>query len=661
MVALVGVVGLVAGPTPIVSAEANRAATSIRPAALAPALPHDATRLGAVDPAQAVALEVVLAPSHPQELASLLHALSNPSSPDYQHWLAPGEFARRFGPSRAHVAAVVDWLHRVGLSDTTVSDGRVKVHATSRSASAALRVSMSRYRLANGEEGFSTRDAPLVPRAVASHITAIVGLTEMGKLQPHHQVGRRLGASSTTSAQPRAISCATSIQQQANKLEGWTTRQIAAKYQVPALWNAGLTGAGQTIALYELEPHAADDTAEYLTCFGLHNTITTRTVDGGAPGDTSASTEANLDIEAAAATAPGAQIVSYEGPNTEAGSVDVWAAIVNDDEAQTISTSWGRCEAREGSAERQALHALFTQAATQGQSVFSASGDAGSEGCVHEGGGAVLSVDSPSDDPLVTAVGGTSLLSKLALTDPKHEPVWNDCLTATGSQCANTGGAGGGGLSHSFAKPIWQPVAAASTCAKACRQVPDIALNAGSGEAIATDGVWTLVGGTSVAAPKLAAIAADIATGCVDRIGEYNPKLYALAKTGVYGIALRDVPAGEGNTDLTRNHANRYPAAKGFDLATGLGTPIATGLACPAVNRVTPAGAAAGAHVTVTGLALARATIAFGGKTAKVLSHTTTSVVVIVPSGTGAVDVSASDAMGQGTRHASFAYPAPPS
>ena len=86
----------------------------------------------------------------------------------------------------------------------------------------------------------------------------------------------------------------------------------------------------------------------------------------------------------------------------------------------------------------------------------------------------------------------------------------------------------------------------------------------------------------------MAGIAADIAESCkTGRIGNFAQKVNALAATHVYGTALTDVTTGinwtafrlesPGNNDLTRNHGNAYQTAKGFDLATGLGVPIASG------------------------------------------------------------------------------------
>jgi hypothetical protein len=66
-------------------------------------------------------------------------------------------------------------------------------------------------------------------------------------------------------------------------------------------------------------------------------------------------------------------------PNGATGWIDEWAAIVDDDTDQVISTSWGLCEAETGSSAISEEATLFEQAATQGQTIFAAAGDPGSQ------------------------------------------------------------------------------------------------------------------------------------------------------------------------------------------------------------------------------------------------------------------------------------------
>ena len=282
-----------------------------------------------------------------------------------------------------------------------------------------------------------------------------------------------------------------------------------------------------------------------------------------------------------------------------------------DNKAQVVSTSWGKCEALllaepNGAAFINALHSLFQQAAAQGQSVFAATGDTGSEDC-YDGTpnppSEALQVDSPGDDPFVTAVGGT------ALERPGVEPVWNDCGGLTGDSCAAGGSqAAGGGQSIIFKRPSWMAVASNATT-PSFRGVPDISGNAGVGETFYDNDAsptsdpppnrWTAVGGTSIAAPMMAGFAADIAQGCKGgRLGNFTRKLNALAAKHVYKTALTDVTTGinwtnftvqsPGSNDLTRTHGGTFRTTSGYDLASGFGVPIAAGLSCPEILSMTP-------------------------------------------------------------------------
>ena len=625
-------------------------------ALLAPAVPAGGVRFGRLDPHQSVEFDVSLTPSHPAELASLIARAVRPG-------VAALSPVARAGRIRAPLRTRTVAASTRSSTGCTTPGSRTRASSTVASRCAprpaprrALGVTFARDRAADGSESFAADAAPLVPRALAPAITSIVGLSDAAHLQPRHRLLTSAGAV-RPARQAHAQSCAASITQQANSLGGWTTRQIGAKYQVPALLSAGLNGAGKTIAIYELAPHTPADTSAYLDCFGLHNVVTTRAVSGGAPASPGGTVEANLDIEAAAVIAPGAKIVSYEGPNTEVGSIRVWQAIVGDDKAQVVSTSWGICEQFETVNERTSLHAVFTQAAAEGQTIFAASGDSGSEDCLHASGDTGLAVDSPANQPLVTGVGGTALKPNIAVTNPSHEPVWNDCVHAVDSGCAEFGGAaGGGGLSGAYAKPSWQPTARASTCSPGCRQVPDLAANSGIGEMFLSGGQWGLIGDEHRVAEAGRARRRH-REGMRDPLGGVQPQgVRAHASGGIYGTALRDVPAGQGNNDLTRSNGNRYSSGSGYDLATGMGTPLAAGLVCPEVTRVVPVNAAGRDAVRVTGLGLRRATIRFGNKAAKVVSRTTTSATVVVPKGTGAVQVRATGPMGSGTLRASFTY-----
>ena len=658
-------------------------APGVRMTALAARIPAGATRLGAMPAKKDVTITVALRPSNEPQLDAMLADLYDPTSPRYGRWLSSGEFTSRFGPSQQQIDDVTGWLHAQGLVDTSAQGMVVTATGDAQAVARALDVTFSNYRLAEGNTGYVASGAPLVPRALAADIASIVGLTDTLRLDnaldlhPHAKLAAS-GATTFGAASDRAAAVAHAGPSACTAAKAvadasfWTPDQIGRFYHVNDLFAAGLTGKGKTIALLELGKSRASDTNRYLSCFGLHNTVKVKHINGGAGGGANASLEAEIDIQEAATQAPGATIVSYEAPNTATGELNAYTAIVSDNTAQVVSTSWGKCEASllaepNGLAFINALHGIFQQAAAQGQSVFAASGDTGSEDC-YDGTGVppseTLQVDSPANDPFVTGVGGT------AIEDPGTEPVWNDCGGLSGDSCAVGGSqAGGGGQSTIFDRPAWQVLASNATFPTK-REVPDISGNAGVGETFYASGGWTAVGGTSIAAPMLAGIAADIDQGCRGgRIGAFAPRLAALAAKHVYGTALVDVTTGinwtnftiqtPGSNDLTRNHAGAFKTTKGYDLATGYGAPIASGLACPQVLSMTPNHGKAGTRVTLHGVGLEKPTITFGSTKAQVVSASAKSAVVIVPKGKGIVNVRGTDPFGTGVKAAPFSYIGP--
>jgi len=655
---IVAAIALVAFSLPVFATNTADAAPSmVRLGRLAPpALPRDATRIGPVPQSQAIGLELVLAPSHQAELTSLLHSLYDIDSSQYHHWLKPGQFAQRFDPASGAITKVKAWLASVGLHSAYRSGFTMRVTDRARAVEKGLGVIFDDYRLAHGQEVPVAGAAPLLPAALSASVVSVMGLDGApqltSQLAPRHstQGTRLLPHDEGLSPCPAATSAAGA--------GTFTADQVGAAYGIASLTGSGQTGAGQEVAVYELGQHIGSDISAYETCFGLHNSVTTVAVDGGGSTGAGGTAEADADIEQVATQAPGASIVSYEGPNTSMGNYDTWQRIVSQDAAGVVSTSYGLCEpdsVNDGFVS--AEDTLFVQAAMQGQTILSASGDSGSEDCYSPSGGmdSSLQVDFPASDPNVTAVGGTTLQL------PDTESAWNDCEGDTGTICANApgAGAGGGGVSRISVRPSWQPAEpqwsiAGSSCGTNCRDVPDVSANSGTPEVFYVEGGWGAFAGTSISAPLVAGIVADTSDGCSGREGMVAQALYGLAGEGLYGTALTDVVGGD--NDLTRTNSGQYPSVPGYDPATGLGTPIAGGWSCPEVTSVSPALAQPGAEVTIGGFALDKATVTFGTAPAHVVSSTATSATVIVPVGSGTVAVGASSPVGAGTYTGTFTF-----
>ena len=100
----------------------------------------------------------------------------------------------------------------------------------------------------------------------------------------------------------------------------------------------------------------------------------------------------------------------------------------------------------------------------------------------------------------------------------------------------------------------------------------------GSGTAPGQPG-WQGIGGTSGAAPLWAAVLAltDGSRACATSpVGYANPALYRAAGSA-YAADFNDLTVG--NNDFTGTNGGQYAATRGYDPASGLGTPNAAPLA----------------------------------------------------------------------------------
>ena len=620
------------------SSVAGQATTLVRVGSPADALPGDRPD-GALPPGKTLSLGVALAPRDPGGLADDAAAVSTPGTASFHHYLRPEQFAARFGPTKATIAGVEDVLRGDGLAvgEASANGLIVPFSGTAARVEHAFHTTLLRYQVAGATGGWAAAKAPLLPSTIAGSVAGILGLANLATprslVEPAPAAARRAVAkrsasragtgtsasieraapaarahptvSTTHRATAAPVACRAAILA-AEQGGGWTDQQIATAYGLAGLYDQGDVGAGQTIALYELEPFGPSDVATFDRCyFGASHTgqITTIPVDGFSEKGL-ASGEAVLDVETLSALAPAARILVYEGPNTTFGGIDAFNAIIGQDRASIVSTSWGECEAALEVGAPEALqieNTLFEEAASQGQTVLAASGDAGSDDCASTPFSSTkpvapyLSVDDPSSQPYVVGVGGTSLLSA---TDPPAQTVWND-----GAQW----GGSGGGMSSAWPSPPWQAGSGVPGVDPAAgRQVPDVSASAdewrgvtvfsigfapsggdgpSSGNQAAVAG-WATIGGTSSAAPTWAAIVADVAAstpcaslpaadGSSHDLGFVGPELYQVgADPTTYASSFSQVTKGDNDVF---GLGLGYRAGAGYNMATGLGTPLVTG------------------------------------------------------------------------------------
>jgi subtilase family serine protease len=583
--------------------------------ARAAAAPSDSTKIN---------VDIALNPRNAAELAKYAQLVSDPNSLFYKQYLTKWQTQLLFAPSQSTVNAVTSALQAAGLNPGSAIDDNlyIPVTATIGQLKHAFKIGFAGYRLADGQSAFNATSAPQLDQSVAGDVRGVIGLDNFLKLSADNHTpvaASRAAAESVTAAAKQTGAAQSAVPAMCSSFStaiakylahfGYAAKDGGTYYSPTAMASAygygkqlvsGDQGQGVTVAVEEWEAVNHQAVADYESCVGSHNKVSYNTSAAGKAVQPTATNnigiEASLDIEAIASIAPKASIVDYEGPDisasfTDADWLDTFAAPVAADSANVISLSWGGCEA--GAIDNTLENGQTTTlqlAAVQGQSFFTSSDDNGSEGCNSAAQkDPTVSVDDPANNFWLTAVGGTYMQG---LTNPTVTP-WNDSF--------NGGGATGGGVS------IWQSLSGAAdyqagfvgagysnVCKAAngatCRQVPDISTvgdwRSGFPQMYYADskGDDVLVdGGTSLAAPVMASITAlaDSSRACKINgpAGFINPLIYDLAKNpATYAKDFQDETTGNNAYSPSGYTGSLYQATKGYDMASGLGSPKAATL-----------------------------------------------------------------------------------
>jgi Pro-kumamolisin, activation domain/Fibronectin type III domain/Tectonin domain len=561
-------------------------------------------------------------------LNSAAQAIASPSSPDYRHYLTVNQFRALYAPPAATTAAVNSYLTGLGLRVGPLDPNGMSepVTGTIKQLNAALHTTLQQVRTAAGAQVVGATEAPALPANLAGAVTYIDGLTPW--VQAHDNLAQRsangVARSLSPGVEPALTRPGIAATQECSAVssigagsspEAMDPADLSSAYRFSGFYAKSDTGQTQTVGLIEYDSFDQPAVSVWEHCLGISPTVDVSADTTFPPPSSPQTLEATSDIETVMGLAPTANIAVYETGNVDQVDLDPWTSAIGGASGiplpAVISSSWGLCESEAttqlgGGGLYAAESTLFTEAVAQGQSIFVASGDQGSEACYADGEPVTqdsqLAVNDPASNPLVTAVGGTN-----TITVTGTQFVWNTPQTTTDSDCAANlslcvPGASGGGLSGEWDQPTYQPAsttlqtgcvsgggsdgAYGGTTNGGCREVPDISALAGyayveactdsapSGPCDISGGTvgdqYAIgVGGTSLAAPSWAATLALTNVECKANIGFINPLIYGAASAGASFVGK----VTSGNNDFTGTNANRYPAMTtgGQSLATGLG------------------------------------------------------------------------------------------
>jgi subtilase family serine protease len=511
---------------------------------------------------------------------------------------------------------VSDWLDSEGFRLVAIPHNHLFVTATGTVAQVeqAFHVNESLYEV--GGQTVRAPDAnPRVPDDVAAQVSAITGLDNAYALaRPHISTpapppptGTSVGPCShywgeqTSTRYPNPFDLGKPLPW---LICGYTPSQIASAYGVDTLHRFGLDGRGQTIAITGafFSPTIRSDIKRFSKMFGLPHVHYHEVVAAGTnrfPRDPAEMQdwyiEQALDVEWAHAMAPRARIIYVGAVNTAKGLDQAINEVVDNHLANVVSNSWGMPESDASKGEVRALNGVFQQAQAQGMGIFFASGDDGDN---KQAFGSV-SGGFPDSSPLVTSVGGTSLA-----VGQSGQRLWETGWGTTELDWQHHRWAGGfpgyflygagGGASHIYAKPRYQNGIVPGTQ----RSEPDVSLDADPQTGVlftqtystpsgGTEQKESWIGGTSLAAPLMAGIAALADQASRHPHGFLNPQLYALDGTSAFSditpsgrqlavLRNRLRPNGKVATMLrSLDRDSSLATAPGWDDVTGLGSPRA--------------------------------------------------------------------------------------
>jgi subtilase family serine protease len=365
---------------------------------------------------------------------------------------------------------------------------------------------------------------------------------------------------------------------------------IRKAYGLDSIIASGTDGTGQTIVIIDAygSPTLEADLATFDSVFGLPAPPSLQQIrmPGSTPFDFSSpnqlgwAEETSLDVQWAHAIAPGANIILVAAAtNNDDDMLAAQEYAINQQLGSIISESFGESElalmqlGNVGQAIFDANEKSYKKAVAKQISVLVSSGDDGSAGFDVNGVEQAIPVANyPASSPNVTTVGGTNLFfGANGKANPNGaylgELVWNDGF-----------GAGGGGVSLQFSVPDYQEGVKQLNPTSTGRGYPDVAYNAGVfGGVIVRLGFlggasgFYIFGGTSASAPQWAGITALVNQRSKHPAGFLNKSLYKLGKLGQLQPLMHDITQGDNSLDGVPG----YPAAAGWDFATGWGTPSA--------------------------------------------------------------------------------------
>jgi subtilase family serine protease len=332
-------------------------------------------------------------PAQEAALQAFMSEQLDPSSPNYHHWLSSIEFGQMYGPAQQDINTVTKWLTTHGFQVNNVANGRTTIDFSGNAAQvqSAFHTAIHQY-VVKGEQHWANSSDPSIPTALAP---VVAGIRSLHNFYPQPQSHIRRASSVRPDFTFNANGC--DVAGSNNNCFVVGANDFATIYNVQTLWNNGIDGTGQTIAIVgdsNIESVSPSDVAQFRSLFGLTGGAFNVLTPSGAVGVNSDEIESLLDAEWTGAVAKGATIDLVIAPstNTTFGGDTAATYIVNGANvpggcskaavpACILSSSYGACEFDIGTSGNTFYNSTWSQAQAEGITVVVASGDYSAATC----------------------------------------------------------------------------------------------------------------------------------------------------------------------------------------------------------------------------------------------------------------------------------------
>lgn len=548
--------------------------------------------VGAADPGMMLQMQIGLKQQNMDGLQAKLLELSNPKSSSYGKWLSKEQLESYTRPDAKSTAAVKSWLAASGIPTDAISQPSpdwIHVRVPVGKAEAMLNAKYSMFQDASSASGMAV---PRVlryslPAGVDEHVDVVQPTTAFYYSGEANNEEANNSAVTTRTKPTKPTKPARRTKgEELQVRRAYNSTLCDPSFITPAclldFYNVDYQGTGRTLLgvtgfLGESASHSDVDvfTQKYFPA-GNGTNFGDVTINGQANNASDPSYEGDLDTQIALYTGYPNRLNYYSvGPSASSGFGDAMLNLTsylntNSNPPTSISISYAGEEQYFTSAYVNRACNEFMKVGARGISVFASSGDHGVAGnsgrsSCPQGYYAMF----PASCPWITAVGAT-----------QWDANGTESAAMTFPVGGNTLGASGGGFSWRFKAPAYQ---AADTAAyingsldsswdgyysPSGRGYPDVSL-VGLYYGSVFNGSDFPTWGTSASAPAWA--------GLVARINDYRASLgkpslgflnTALYQNKTVRAALRDVTTGHNQGC----GGYGFPAAAGWDPATGLGT-----------------------------------------------------------------------------------------